>query len=129
MCDAQLKTTVDSRQPVGGVITIAFLLVCLSGASTAAEPAKADARPAAPKADNTWYLLTSGTCDPQDPASLLALGQLLGQSMTSRDVKQQGKVVATTISADDGSTAKFYRGKARCEAAAKQQLGDLTRYD
>jgi len=79
--------------------------------------------------ENAWYLLGPLSCERQDPRSVLASAKLLGTSVVAHDEKDGGKIVATTISAADGSSARFYRGKKRCEAALKRGLQDLDRYN
>lgn len=76
-----------------------------------------------------WYLAAAGTCEVNDPRTMLAMGKLLGVAMRARDSKEKGKVVATTIYAADGSSATYYRGKARCQAALSRESEDLGRYN
>ena len=95
------------------------------------EPSRVDpTQPAnpTPTSDNDWFLLTALECEPKNPRDLLALGKGLGQSMSARDVKEGGRIVSTTITAADGSSVQFYRGKARCEAALQREAKDLDRY-
>lgn len=81
-----------------------------------------------PGSDNDWYLIAALACERKNPSEMLALGKALGVSMSTRDVWENGKVVATAISASDGSSAQYYRGKARCEAALTRETKDLDRY-
>jgi len=81
------------------------------------------------KPDSDWYLAAAGTCEVSDPRSMLQMGKLLGVEMQARDVKENGKVVATTIHAADGSSATYYRGKARCQAALRRESKDVDRYN
>lgn len=95
------------------------------------EPSPGDpAQPAnpTPTSNNDWFLLSALECEPKNPGNLLALGKVLCQSMSARDVKEGGRIVATTITAADGSAVQFFRGKARCEAALQRDAKDLDRY-
>jgi hypothetical protein len=83
---------------------------------------------AEPSSDSDWYMIATGACEPKDPRAMLELGKVLGVAMSTRDIKEHGKVVATTISAADGSSAIFYRGKTRCEAALAREMKELDRY-
>lgn len=84
---------------------------------------------AEPKPDADWYLAAAGACEVNDPRTMLAMGKMLGVEMRARDVKENVKVVATTIHAADGSSAAYYRGKVRCEAALRRESKELNRYN
>jgi len=90
----------------------------------AAKPGTTQPTPAA----GEWYMLAGLSCEPGNPVDLIAMSKLLGVSVVPRDVKEGGKVIATTISADDGSVARYFRGRARCEAAIRHDVSDLDRY-
>lgn len=93
--------------------------------STSAKP-----KPSASPEDNEWYILNSGlVCEPGDPREILALAQLVGQSVSTRDKKEGGRVVYTEVVALDGSSMSFYRGKSRCERELRDRVGALDRYN
>ena len=86
-------------------------------------------QPVYPEDDSEWYLLVNGMeCEAHDPRQLIAMSQMVGVSLSIRDVKEAGKVVATTITAPDGSEAKYFRGKARCEQSLTRARSELDRY-
>lgn len=96
-----------------------LLLVALSVTAIGAS------HPAFSAEDNEWYLLNGLLCELHDPREMIALLKVFGVTPSMKDVKEAGKVVATTITAPDGSSGTYYRGKARCERALKR---DFDRY-
>jgi hypothetical protein len=83
---------------------------------------------ASPVSDGDWYVLAALACEPRAPSDILALGKVLGLTMRAQDVKEGGRIVATTISGSDGSSARFYRGKVRCQTVLQREANGLDRY-